>query len=66
MPTGTIKFINQTKGFGFIKPSDKSSDIFVHVTELEGEPINYQNDMEVVYDVKEGKKGLCAVNVKFA
>ncbi len=61
MPTGTVKFFNETKGFGFIKNSETNEDIFVHVTGLI-DKVN-QGD-NVTYDVVEGKKGLNAVNVK--
>ena len=57
---GTVKFFNETKGFGFITPSDSSSDIFVHVSGLVDEI--REND-EVEYEVERGKKGLNAVNV---
>jgi cold shock protein len=57
---GVVKFFNETKGFGFIKPSDSSADIFVHVSGLVDEI--REND-EVTYDVERGKKGLNAVNV---
>ncbi|HYG19545.1 MAG TPA: cold shock domain-containing protein [Ohtaekwangia sp.] len=58
---GTVKFFNETKGFGFIKPSDSGEDIFVHSSGLIDQI--REND-EVEYDVEKGKKGLNAVNVK--
>jgi len=58
---GTVKFFNEAKGFGFIKPSDSSEDIFVHVSGIIDEI--RQNDV-VEYEVERGKKGLNAVNVK--
>jgi CspA family cold shock protein len=58
---GTVKFFNDTKGFGFIKPSDSSQDIFVHSSGLIDEI--REND-EVEYEVEKGKKGLNAVNVR--
>jgi len=57
---GTVKFFNEAKGFGFIKPSNASPDIFVHVSGLIDE---IQENDEVTYDEKEGKKGMNAVNV---
>jgi CspA family cold shock protein len=63
MPKGTVKFFNDSKGFGFIKPSDGGDDIFVHVTGLIDEI--REND-QVSYDVERGKKGMNAVNVKIA
>ena len=57
----TVKCFNNTKGFGFIKPSDSSEDIFVHSSGLIDEI--REND-QVEFDVEEGKKGLNAVNVK--
>lgn len=61
MQEGTVKFFNETKGFGFIKPNDGSADIFVHVSGLIGEI--REND-KVTFEVQNGKKGLNAVNVK--
>jgi CspA family cold shock protein len=58
---GTVKFFNDSKGFGFIKPSDSSEDIFVHVSGLIDEI--REND-KVNYEVERGKKGMNAVNVK--
>lgn len=58
---GTVKFFNDTKGFGFITPSDSSEDIFVHVSGLIDEI--REND-QVKYDTERGKKGMNAVNVE--
>jgi cold shock protein len=62
MKTGTVKFFNEAKGFGFIK-DDQGQEIFVHATGLEDKI--KENDT-VTFDVAEGKKGLNAVNVKRA
>ncbi|MBN2598598.1 cold shock domain-containing protein [Labilibaculum sp.] len=61
MPTGTVKFFNESKGFGFIKNSETGEDIFVHVTGLIDK---IDQDDSVTFDVVEGKKGINAVNVK--
>ena len=62
MKTGTVKFFNETKGFGFIQ-EDNGKDIFVHVTGLIDEI--RQND-KVVFEVETGRKGENAINVKVA
>lgn len=61
MSNGTVKFFNDSKGFGFITPEDGSKDVFVHVNGLVDE-IN-EGD-KVSYNVEEGPKGLNATNVK--
>lgn len=61
MNTGTIKFFNESKGYGFIKDESSNQEIFVHVTGLEDKV--KQND-KVAFKVVDGKKGLSAVNVK--
>ena len=61
MSNGTVKFFNDSKGFGFITPDDGGKDVFVHVNGLNGSTIT-EGD-KVSYDVEEGKKGLNAVNV---
>jgi CspA family cold shock protein len=61
MLTGTVKFYNDAKGFGFIVDDESQSDVFVHATGLVDKVA--QND-KVSYDVKDGKKGLNAINVK--
>ncbi|MFN3851393.1 MAG: cold-shock protein [Spirosomataceae bacterium] len=62
MQTGTVKFFNESKGFGFIIDDESSQEIFVHVTGLGGRKIR-END-RVEYEVVDGRKGLNAVNVK--
>jgi len=57
---GTVKFFNETKGFGFITPSDSSTDIFVHSSGLVDKI--REND-KVEYEEERGKKGMNAVNV---
>lgn len=61
MKEGTVKFFNNSKGFGFIKPNDSSDDIFVHESGLIDE---IREDDKVKFDVEQGKKGLNAVNVE--
>ena len=61
MKKGTVKFFNNTKGFGFIKQDDTQEDIFVHSSGLIDEI--REND-KVEFDVEQGRKGLNAVNVK--
>jgi cold shock protein len=63
MNTGTVKFFNDTKGFGFIKEDETGTEYFVHVSGLIDE-VN-END-KVTFELEEGKKGLNAVNVKLA
>ncbi|MDX2172030.1 MAG: cold shock domain-containing protein [Bacteroidota bacterium] len=62
MKKGTVKFFNETKGFGFIK-EDGGQEIFVHVSGLKDKI--RENDT-VEFEIQEGKKGLNAVNVKLA
>jgi len=61
MSNGTVKFFNNSKGFGFIAPEDGSKDVFVH---LNGLIDRIADGDQVSYDVEEGPKGLSAVNVK--
>jgi len=63
MQKGTVKFFNESKGFGFITPTDGGSEIFVHSSGLSD---NIRENDSVEYDVEEGRKGLNAVNVKIA
>ena len=61
MQNGTVKFFNESKGFGFISPDDGGKDVFVHANDLNGESIT-EGD-KVSYEVEESQKGLNAVNV---
>ncbi|WP_461450044.1 cold-shock protein [Mucilaginibacter sp.] len=63
MQTGTVKFFNETKGFGFITPSNGGSEVFVHSSGLID---NIRENDSVQYEVEQGKKGPNAVNVKVA
>ncbi|HEY1020274.1 MAG TPA: cold shock domain-containing protein [Sediminibacterium sp.] len=60
MQTGTVKFFNEAKGFGFIKADDEEKEYFVHATGLNGKVS--END-KVQFEVEEGKKGPMAVRV---
>ena len=67
VPTGTVKFFNSAKGYGFIAPDEGGNDVFVHVSELERSGIHSLNDgdkvsFETKMDPKKGKPN--AVNLK--
>jgi CspA family cold shock protein len=61
MKKGTVKFFNESKGFGFIRDEESSEEYFVHATGLVDQ---IQEDDNVEFELKEGKKGLNAINVK--
>ena len=63
MQQGTVKFFNETKGFGFITPNNGGNEIFVHSSGLID---NIRENNTVSFDVEEGRKGPNAVNVKVA
>ncbi len=64
MPTGTVKWFSDDKGFGFITPDDGDKDLFVHHTGINGEGYrSLQEGAKVSYDAEQGDKGPKAVNV---
>jgi CspA family cold shock protein len=65
MTKGKVKWYNEAKGFGFIE-SENGEDIFVHRTGLINSNDGLQPDQEVVFETKQGEKGLAAINVKLA
>ena len=61
MNKGTVKFFNETKGFGFITPENGGDDEFVHISGLKDQ---VREGDSVSYEIENGKKGLNAVNVR--
>jgi len=59
--TGTVKFFNESKGYGFITNDDTGKDIFVHATALDGVQLNQGDKVE--YQESEGRKGVVASDV---
>jgi CspA family cold shock protein len=66
--TGTVKFFNSTKGFGFIQPEDGSKDVFVHISAVEKAGLGtLTENQKVSFDVEKGQNGKSsAVNLKAA
>jgi cold shock CspA family protein len=66
MATGTVKWFNDAKGFGFITPDDGSEELFAHFSEIRGESgfKSPQENQKVSFDVKAGPKGKQAANIK--
>ncbi len=68
MSTGTVKFFNSTKGFGFIQPDDGSKDVFVHISAVERAGLGtLSENQKVSFDLEKGNNGkIAAVNLKAA
>lgn len=65
MATGTVKFFNAEKGFGFITPSDGAADVFVHYSNIAGSGFKtLEEGQQVTFDVAPGRKGPEAQNVQ--
>ena len=66
MSTGTVKWFNSQKGYGFIQPSDGSKDVFVHISAVERAGLTGLNEgQQVSYDLERGQQGkTSAVNLQ--
>ncbi|MEO6387612.1 MAG: cold-shock protein [Croceibacterium sp.] len=68
MPTGTVKFFNSEKGYGFIAPDDGGADSFVHITAVQAAGMqSLDKDQRLNYEVEQGRNGKAsAVNLSAA
>ena len=66
MPSGTVKWFNPTKGFGFIQPSDGSKDVFVHISAVERAGLSSLNEGQTLsFELEHGQQGrVSAINLK--
>ena len=66
MPTGTVKWFNVTKGYGFIEPEDGGKDVFVHITAVQRSGMEGLNEgQKISYELEEGRNGrMAATNLQ--
>jgi len=66
MQTGTVKFFNESKGFGFVAPDDGSKDVFVHISAVQGSGMQtLSENQKISFHTESGRDGrISAVNIK--
>ena len=65
MATGTVKWFNADKGFGFIAPDDGSEDVFAHFSAIQSSGYrSLSENQKVEFDIEQGQKGLQAANIR--
>ena len=65
MSTGTVKWFNSDKGYGFIAPDDGSADLFAHFSAIAGDGYrSLEENQKVEFDAEQGKKGMQAANIR--
>lgn len=64
MYTGTVKWYNSTKGYGFVEPNDKSRDVFIHISELEQAGLRDLNEgQKIKYNTKSYQGKISAIDI---
>ena len=65
MQTGTVKWFNATKGYGFVEPSDKSRDVFLHISAVEAIGLSDLKDgQKISYNIESNKGKISAIDIK--
>ena len=65
MQTGTVKWFDKTKGYGFVEPSDKSRDVFLHISAVEAIGLNDLKDgQKISYNIESHKGKVSAIDIK--
>ena len=65
MNTGTVKWFNATKGYGFVEPSDKSKDVFLHISAVEAIGLSdLQDGQKISYNIESNKGKISAIDIK--
>ncbi len=65
MNTGTVKWFNATKGYGFVEPSDKSKDVFLHISAVEAIGLSDLKDgQKISYNIESNKGKISAIDIK--